>query len=116
MGRPPKFRPIGPLAEQRDLPPVAAPPKFVQHSELPLKPDQRPPIPEDAEPIETAPKNGSTVWLYNEQITHGVRGLWRMTRHCVNSGGGFRWVVNCQWVDPMTKKPLGAEWTHWRLA
>lgn len=71
---------------------------------------EKPPIPDDARPIKDAPLTGEIIWLYNEQITHGIRGFWRKSRHYVKQ----RWVVNNYWADPMTRKPLAAIWTHWR--
>lgn len=66
-------------------------------------------IPASARPIKDAPLDGRTVWLYNEQITHGIRGKWRKSRHYKQQ----RWVVNNYWADPTTSKPLAATWTHW---
>ena len=61
-------------------------------------------------PISTARQNGEVVLLFNMDITHGVHGFWRRTRHFVKG----RWVQNDCWCDPLTRKPLGAVWTHWR--
>ena len=67
-------------------------------------------MPDGALPIEKAPMNGQVVLLYNNEITHGVHGFWRRSRHCI----GGRWRTNDCWADPLTRKPLGAAWTHWR--
>lgn len=101
---------------QRLVDPSPAPPRstpFQPAAEVP----EKPPIPNGAKPIASAPQDGSTVYLYNEQITHGVRGFWRRSRECVSGPAGSRWVVNNCWADPMTRKPLGAViWTHWSPA
>lgn len=70
---------------------------------------EKPPIPSGARPIVEAPETGETVWLYNEQITHGIRGFWRKSRHYQKGA----WRVNNYWADPTTRKPLAATWTHW---
>jgi hypothetical protein len=74
---------------------------------------EKKPIPAAAKAISSAPTDGTIVWLYNEQITHGIRGMFRVTRQCIPQGGYSKWVANAFWADPTTKKPLGAEWTHW---
>lgn len=82
--------------------PVETPFKAAVEPEPQAEPEKR--------PIDTAPQNGDVVLLFNMDITHGVHGFWRRTRHFV----GGRWVQNNCWSDPLTRKPLGAVWTHWR--
>ena len=64
----------------------------------------------DKSPIEIAPKDGRTILLFNDVITHGVRGYWRPSRNFVKG----RWLPNDCWADPLTRKPLGAVWTYWK--
>ena len=82
-----------------------APDGEVMEAEPPVKT-----LPDGCKPIDTAPMNGMQVLLYNMDITHGVHGFWRRSRHCI----GSRWRTNDCWADPLTLKPLGAVWTHWR--
>ena len=92
--------------------------KAAEDVEDPILDAPEPVVPDEVErhPIDSAPKNGSTIRLYSQEITHGVQARWRVTRRIEQTTKPWknRWREDAYWACPLTHKPLNnVKWTEW---